>query len=141
MKRAFLVVAVLAGVLAPAAAGTKPALDIDPNQVKFGKQVFGSLTVASFTITNQSQESLLVSIEQVQVGDDFSPGQPESTCTLTEERLLAPGESCTHVIVFQPSEFFEGREVATLRVSARDQSGAVVFSRQVRLTDTAVAPK
>ncbi len=72
------------------------------------------------------------------MGDDFSPGQIESTCTLGDT-LLPPGESCQHVVGFRPSSFFAGRETALLLVAASDESGTVLFERSVTLTATGVA--
>jgi hypothetical protein len=102
--------------------------------VKFGRQPFGSFTVEDFTITNRSSRAVLVSIETTDVGDDFSPGQPESTCALTDEALLAAGGSCTHVVGFEPSTFFQGHQTAILTVTARDDTGAVVDTQIVKLT-------
>lgn len=121
-------------ILAAPMAPPRPALDIEPSQVRFGRQPFGSFTVKNFTITNRSGAPVLVSIETTDVGDDFSPGQPESTCTLTDTALLAAGASCTHVVGFEPSTPFQGRQVATLTVTARDDQGAIVDTQTVKLS-------
>jgi hypothetical protein len=135
MKRAVLLAVVAAGMAAPAAWADRPPVDIDPNQVKFGKQQFESFTKKSFSITNQSSETVVVTIEQVRVPDDFSPGQIESTCTLEfTDTVLEPGETCTHVIGFRPTPFFAGRELAILRVIVRDEAGNVLYTREVRIT-------
>jgi hypothetical protein len=141
MKRALILIAVVAGVGAPTASAARPAIDIDPTRVNFGSQPFESLTVESFTVTNRSSEPLFVRIDQIHVGDDFSPGLIDSTCTLTDERLLAAGESCIHFVSFRPSEFFAGREIATLQVTARDGTGAVVYTREVTLAGRGFAPR
>jgi hypothetical protein len=135
MKRAVILLVVLAGIAAPPASAVRPALDIDPAHVKFGKQQFESFTKKSLTVTNQTSETLVVSIEQVRVPDDFSPGQIESTCTLAfTDTVLEPGETCTHVIGFRPTPFFAGCELAILRVTARDEAGNLLYTRDVRIT-------
>jgi hypothetical protein len=141
MKRVLVLLSVAAGLMAPSAPAASPALSLDRHQINFGSQPFGSLTVESFSVTNTSPKPLYVRIDQVQVWDDFSPGLIESTCTLTDERVLAPGESCTHFVSFRPSEFFAGRETSLLRVVARNDAGATVYTRDVRLVGRAVAPR
>jgi hypothetical protein len=59
--------------------------------------------------------------------DDISPGQPESTCPLSHTlNVLAPGQSCTHVVGFQPSEFFRDEQTAQLNIRVFGESGEVV---------------
>jgi hypothetical protein len=139
MKRILLLLFAIAVMAAPPALADPPVLDIDPNQVKFGKQPFETFTKKSFTITNTSSQTLLVSIEPVRAPDDFSPGQIESTCPLSfTETVLDPGETCTHVIGFRPTPFFAGREVAILRVTARDEAGTILYTRDVKITGQGV---
>ena len=122
--------------VAPAVpAPQRPALVVHPRHVRFGHQPFESNTLRSFRITNTSQEALLVTIEQVQVGDDFSPGQVESTCGLGDT-LLPAHQTCTQVVGFRPTEFFGGFETALMRVIARDDSGQVRYDKLVRLSGT-----
>jgi hypothetical protein len=139
MKRVFLLVAVILLAAAPATVA-KRALDVSPHQLKFGKQPFGSTTTKTITITNRTSEALFVSVEQVFVPDTFSPGQPESTCTLTEPRLLGPGETCTHVVTFfaDPAPAFAGRQEGALRITARDEAGTVVHSQIVKMSGRGV---
>ena len=136
MQRALFTLA--AALIAMTQTAAADRLAVVPTHVRFGRQVFETNTLASFTITNRSAEDLVVTIDQIQVGDDFSPGQIESTCTLGDTPLPA-GRTCMHVVGFRPSLFFAGREDATMRVSARDTSGRVVFDRSVRLSGTGVA--
>jgi hypothetical protein len=139
MKRAVLLVVVAAAVVAPVASAARAPVDIDPTQVNFGKQPFESFTKKSFSVTNRSSETVVVTIEQVRVPDDFSPGQIESTCTLAfTDTVLDPGETCTHVIGFRPTPFFAGRELAILRVIVRDEAGNVLYTRDVRITGRGV---
>lgn len=127
--------AVLPLPLAPAATAGEPALRVHPRHVRFGRQPYESNTLRSFRIENRSSETLLVTIEQVRVGDDFSPGQIESTCPLGDS-LLAPGQDCTQVIGFRPSEFFGGHETALMRVLAHDEAGGLRYNKLVRLSGT-----
>jgi hypothetical protein len=139
MKRALLLVALAAAVAAPAAWAAAPPVKIAPTQVKFGKQPFESFAKKSFSVTNRSSETVLVTIDQVRVPDDFSPGQIESTCPLAfTDTVLDPGETCTHVIGFRPTPFFAGPELAILRVIVRDQAGNVLYTRDVRITGRGV---
>ena len=113
----------------------RPALVVHPLHVRFGRQPYESNTLRSFDVVNTSNETLLVTIEQVRVGDDFSPGQISSTCALGDT-LLPPGQTCTQVVGFRPSEFFGGHETAVMRVIARDDGGQVRYDRLVRLSGT-----
>lgn len=135
--RSLLLLAVLASGVAPASADAPP-ISVVPTHVRFGRQVFESNTLAAFTITNRSAQGLVVTIDQIEVGDDFSAGQIESTCTLGDT-WLPGGASCSHLVGFRPSEFFAGRESALLRVTARDEAGAILFEREVRLSGTGIA--
>lgn len=112
-------------------------LAVIPTHVPFGRRPFESNTLGSFTITNQSSQPLAVTIDQVDVGDDFSPGQPESTCA-PGETLLPAGQSCTHVVGFRPSLFSAGCDTAWLQVTVRDEWERVLFERLVKLSGTGV---
>src|SRR5262245_33467634 len=116
------VFAACAGLLTSSAGAAPPPVDVQPTHVQFGSQPYESETKQSFTVTNKSQDDVQISIEQISVGDDFSPGQIESTCPLTEASTLHPGESCTHVVGFRPSRFFGGHETALMRVTVRDSA-------------------
>jgi hypothetical protein len=138
MKRQALVFVAIVGALALPAVAAPPVVTVVPTNVRFGRQPLETETKTSFTITNQSDQTLLVTIEQVEVWDDFSPGQVESTCPLGESFLPA-GQSCYHVIGFRPSLFFLGRETSLMRVTAHDESGTtLLFERDVKLTGTGV---
>ena len=128
------IVVVIVTALAPLAQAGG-AMRISPRGLNFGNQPFGSFTTEVTQITNTSSETLFVTIDTIDVPDDFSPGQPESTCFLSGVGVneLAPGESCTEVIAFQPDPFFRQPESATLLITATDASGAVVSTVQVRI--------
>lgn len=137
MKRVLVLVAAAISTVAQAASAHGPALAVVPTHVRFGEQPLESNTLGSFTITNQSSRALVVAIDQIQVGDDFSPGQTESTCGLGET-LLPARQSCPHVVGFRPSLFFAGCETAWLQVTVRDEWERVLFERRVKLTGTGV---
>jgi len=69
-----------------------------------------------------------------------SPGLPDdfshlifSTCGLSD-KVLAPRESCTHVIGFRPTPYFAGLETATVLLEARGPSGLLWQERLVEVT-------
>ena len=122
-----LVVHASAGFAAP------PVVVVKPPHVQFGSQAYETLTKRSFTVTNRRSQSVLVAIELVRFGDDFS-ALIESTCRLIDSVTLAPGESCTQVVGFRPTPFFGGEETAIMQVVVRDLSGNLIETRDVTLT-------
>lgn len=111
-------------------------VEVSPSRVRFGDQPFGSFTKKTVTLTNKSSETLDMSID-AWAPDDISPGQPESTCPLGL-RTLAPGESCTHVIGYQPSEFFQDEQTAQLNIRVFSEAGEVLEIHQVKITGQGV---
>ena len=90
------------------------------------------------TIRNRSSRTLYVTITD-QSPDDFSPGQPDSTCFLSfTVNVLGPGDRCTMIIGFEPSEPFAGRERADMTVTAANSAGKILRTRHVRITGVAV---
>lgn len=87
-------------------------------------------------MSNRGSRTVDVSVEGPVMPDDFSPGQPESTCPLAGVgfTLLFPGESCTHTVAFQPDPFFDQPERAPMSVVARDLTGAIMDDRLIRIT-------
>ena len=134
-RRAFVVMAVIVGVLAPAASAAKPVLDVRPNQVRFGNQPYETFETRTATVTNRSSSTIVLTSD-AGLPDDFSH-LIFSTCGLSD-RVLAPRESCTHVIGFRPTPFFGGPETATLVLTARDETGAVVDQLTVLITGTGI---
>ena len=116
------VIAAIAALVAPSAAMAR-TLDVAPQNVKFGEQPWNSFTKRTVRIENVSSKSVAVSVEPGFVPDDFSPGQPESTCPLTSPTTLAPGESCIHVIGYyaDPATRSSGRRQIELQVVARSR--------------------
>ena len=113
-------------------------LDVTPSRVMFGRQPFGSLTKKTVTLTNTGSEALHVSIDS-SAPDDISPGQPESTCPLSHTlNVLAPAQSCTHVVAYQPSEFFQDRQTAQLNIRVFSEGGEVLETHQVKITGQGV---
>jgi hypothetical protein len=127
--------AAIAALVAPSAAAAR-TLDVDPQNVRFGEQPWNSFTKRTVRIQNVSKNSVAVSVEPGFVPDDFSPGQPESTCPLTSPTTLAPGESCTHVIGYyaDPADPFRGRRQIELQVVARTSTGTQLERRTVKVT-------
>ena len=110
-----------------------------PHTLKFGKQPYGSFTTRTVTIANTSERTLIVTVSD-QSPDDFSPGQPGSTCLLSYTvNVLGAGESCTMIIGFQPIPEFGGHETATLTISAANRNGKVLQTRLVNIVGTGVA--
>jgi hypothetical protein len=113
-------------------------LHVSPHRLIFGRQAFGSFTKRTVTLTNKSSEALRVSIEAI-APDDFSPGQPESTCELSfTVNALQAGESCTHVVGFQPSPFFTGPQSAELIINVLGDGGGVLKTHRVEITGRGV---
>jgi hypothetical protein len=134
-KRAFVFAAVILGVLAPAASAARPVLDTSPNRVRFGNQAFYTFEMRTLSVTNKSSQTLTLTSD-AGLPDDFSH-LIYSTCGLGD-KILAAGESCTHVVGFMPTPYFAGWETATLLLTARDGAGAVVDQLTVGITGRGV---
>ena len=135
-KRTFVVLMLIFGALAPAASAAKPVLDVRPNQVRFGNQPYETFEMRTATVTNRSSSTIVLTSD-AGLPDDFSH-LIYSTCGLGD-KVLAPRESCTHVVGFRPTPFFGGPETATLVLTARDETGAVVDQLTVLITGTGVS--
>jgi len=134
-KRAFVILMVVFGALAPAASAAKPVLDVRPNQVRFGHQPYDTFEMRTATVTNRSSSTIVLRSDPG-LPDDFSH-LIYSTCGLSD-RVLAPRESCTHVVGFRPTPYFGGPETATLLLTALDEAGTVVDQLTVLITGTGV---
>jgi hypothetical protein len=111
---------------------------VSPHSLKFGLQAYNTFTTRTVTIRNVSSRTLYVTISD-QSPDDFSPGQPGSTCQLSfTVNVLAAGQSCTMIVGFDPAPEFGGRETAQLFISAADEQGTVLASRTVKVSGTGV---
>jgi hypothetical protein len=126
-----LVLAVLAVV--PATATAADVLKVTPGTVNFGSKPVGSSTAKATTITNTSDEAISLSLALVRSWDDFAGPAVESTCPGFEPGLLQPGESCTLMERFFPSETFLGiKQDQIWLASATDpQSGAVLDREEI----------
>jgi len=131
--------ALAVAVTAPAALADGHLLRINPpHHLRFGNQPYGSFTKRGVMIVNQSHRTLAITIDS-QAPDDFSPGQPESTCSLSfTTNILSPGERCTMVIGFQPIPEFGGREEMSLTITAATTGGRILRTRHIRVTGTGV---
>jgi hypothetical protein len=139
-KVCVVIVAVVALALpASAAAGT---ISVSPASLKFGKEPYDSFTTKSFTITNTGRTAASIAIESTFVPDDFSPGQPGSTCPWFEPTILQPGQSCTHIVGYYADSAppFLGHRRIELNVVARNSAGRTLASKKVIATAMAVAP-
>lgn len=134
-RTVLVIVAVVAGALAPAASAAKPVLDVRPNQIRFGSQPYETLETRTATATNRSSSTIVLTSD-AGLPDDFSH-LIYSTCGLGD-KVLAPRESCTHVVGFRPTPFFGGPETATLVLTARDATGTVVDQLTVLITGRGV---
>src|SRR5881296_2443884 len=108
---ALVITALSVAVLAGKAKSDRPVvLRVAPPAVHFGTKPVGSFTLKGAIITNAGSSSVnfLVSIDRMP--DDFSFGLlPGSTCPPFEPTPLGPGESCSTVVGFRPSDYFAGQ--------------------------------
>jgi hypothetical protein len=125
------VLAAIAALAMPSTAAAGRTLDVDPHQVKFGKQPFETFETRTFRVTNTTEHTVTLTSD-AGLPDDFSH-LIDSTCGLGD-RWLAPRESCTHVIGFRPTPFFAGLETATVVLTARGPGGSVWQERTVEIT-------
>lgn len=110
-------------------------LTATPGTVNFGAKPLESVTFKTTRITNASDEPILLTLNLVRSWDDFSGGWITSTCSLSLDapRLLAPGESCTLVEGFSPSETFLGIKQNQIWIAtAKDPAtGAVLETQEI----------
>jgi hypothetical protein len=115
-----------------------PLIKVSPSRVRFGEQPIGSFTKKTVTLVNRSSQTLHVSID-AWTPDDMSPGQPESTCPLSFTlNELSPGESCTHVVGFQPSQNALPHQTGELFMRVFSESGEVLETRLVKMSGRGV---
>ena len=130
---------VLVALALSAATGTSAmaaanVLKIKPQTVNFGAKPLESFTLKSTTIMNTSNEPILLKLDLVRSWDDFSGGWITSTCVLPfEPTLLAPGESCTLVEGFSPSDTFLGikQDQIWLATAANPETSAVLETKEI----------
>ena len=89
IRRLSLVLIAVAALAAPSSAVAGKTLDVSPQQLEFGEQPFHSFTKQGLHRQEREQEAVAVSVETGFVPDDFSPGQPESTCAPFGSTTLA----------------------------------------------------
>ena len=132
--RFFAVVVLVLALLAvvPAAATAADVLKVTPGTVNFGSKPVGSSTVKATTITNTSDEAVSLSLALVRSWDDFA-GPAGGTCAGLEPALLQPGESCTVMERFSPSETFLKikQDQIWLATATDPQSGAVLETEEI----------
>lgn len=109
LLRVLLVTLVVCAGTATSAIAAGNVLTATPRTVNFGARPLESFTFKSTTITNKSDEPIQLTLSLVRSWDDFSGGWITSTCLSPDApTILAPGESCTLVEGFSPSETFLG---------------------------------
>jgi hypothetical protein len=143
IRRLSLFLIAIAALAMPSSAPARKTLDVSPANLAFGEQPFHTFTKKAFTVTNVGKKPIAVSVETGSVPDDFSPGQPESTCSLLGSTTLAEeGESCTYVVGYyaDPAAPFLGDRRIDLRVVAEEAKGKIVASKTVVVTATPVPP-
>lgn len=134
MRLGCFIVAVAALTALPASGlAATDVLKVTPGTVNFGAKPVLSSTTKSTTITNTSDEPILLTLNLVRSWDDFAGGLVESTCTLFEPALLAPGESCTLVERFVPHEDFIGikQDQIWIATAIDPETGAVLDTEEV----------
>ena len=116
------------------ALAARNVLTITPGTVNFGAKPIESVTFKSTTITNTSDDTILLTLGLVRSWDDFSGGWITSTCSSPDGPiLLGPGESCTLVEGFSPSDFFVGIKQDQIWVAAATdpETGEVLAKEEI----------
>jgi hypothetical protein len=128
-----LVALVVSAGIATSATAADNVLTVTPGRVNFGAKPLESFTLKSTTITNTADEPILLTLSLVRSWDDFSGGWISSTCPLFESTLFAPGESCTLVEGFSPSDTFRGLKQDQIWVATAIDpgTGAVLETREI----------
>jgi hypothetical protein len=140
MRRAVLVI-ILAALAMPApAAAAASLISVSPQRLNFGTKAVGTTTFRTVTVTNTSDQSVLVEVTGG-LPDDFGWGPvniDEDRCVFSGGEVLAPGETCEAFVRFSPTEFFAGRrQTGTLEVTASDPvTLAVIETTVVTITGT-----
>jgi len=126
----------------PSSAAAAKTLNVSPQQLAFGEQPFHAFSTKAFTVTNIGKKPIAVSIETGFVPDDFSPGQPGSTCTPVGSTTLAARQSCTYVVGYYPDPAapFLGDRRIELTVVAGGKGRKPVATKTVVVTATPVPP-
>ena len=104
-------------------------LKVKPRTVNFGRTPVGEVPIASTTVTNNSSQTIHLTIWATKDWDDFSYGLlPGSTCLTSDPAPLAPGESCVFVVRFWPSSDFIGlkQDQIFLATATDPTTGAVL---------------
>jgi hypothetical protein len=126
----------------PSSAIAARTLEVSPQQLAFGEQPFHTFTTKAFTVKNIGRKPIAVSIETGSVPDDFSPGQPGSTCAPVGATTLARNQTCTYVVGYyaDPAAPFLGDRRIDLRVVARAKGPKPIATKTVVVTATPVPP-
>ena len=135
LLRVLLVTLVACAGIAGSAIAAGNVLKVTPGTVNFGTKPVGSVTLKGTTITNTSEEPVLLTLGLVRSWDDFAGGRVESTCSLalSEPTLLAPGESCTLVEAFFATGDFNGikQDQIWVATATDPETGAVLETETI----------
>jgi hypothetical protein len=120
------------GVLAASSTAASNVLKVTPGTVNFGTKPFGSSTFKNTTLTNTNDEPIVVTLSLVRSWDDFAGGAVGSTCP-SSPFTLEPGESCTLVEAFIPTELFEGikQDQIWVATATEPESGALLETEEI----------
>jgi hypothetical protein len=140
IRRLSLIVVAMAMLALPTSAVAGQTIEVSPQLLAFGEQPYQTFATQAFTITNIGKKAVAVSVETGSVPDDFSPGQPESTCATVGPTTLARGESCTYVVGYYADPFFLGDRRSDFAVVVLGKHGRTVASETVVATATPVPP-
>ena len=125
------------GTLTIASASRRDGIDLEPASLRFGRQPFGSFTKRTFTITNTGSRTAPAFDRGRVMPDDFSPGQPESTCRSPAwgSTCCCPASPARTRSASSPTRSSSSPRAPRLSVSARDLSSRLVEGRaRVRLS-------
>ena len=135
LLRVLLVMLVVSAGITGGAIAAGNVLKVTPGTVNLGTKPVGSVTLKGTTITNTSDEPILLTLSLVRSWDDFAGGRVESTCLspLGEPTLLAPGESCTLVEAFFATGDFNGikQDQIWLATGTDPETGSVLETETI----------
>ena len=118
-----------ASVALAGAAGKQGVLKITPEAIEYGSVPAGTTVTKSFTLTNTGGTNVNITKSKPPIGGAFS-----ATTTLSEGTTIAPGETLTETVAFNPSA--PGAASGAWLLNGDDASG----SHEVKFTGTGTVP-
>ena len=110
-------------------AGKPGVLKITPEALEYGSVAAGGTTSKSFTLTNTGGTNVTITKSKPPIGGAFS-----ATTTLSEGTTIAPGETLTETVAFNPSA--PGAASGAWQLNGDDASG----SHEVKFSGTGTVP-